>query len=124
MWSQTWQLKIAVEKCHVLRIGYKNSHRNLAIGDGVLSEKETVRDLGVTISKSLKPSSHSSEIAKKALNRGNLILRALRTSHVETLILAYKVFVKPLLEYCTPVFSPQYVDDANVIERVQRNCVR
>ena len=51
-------------------------------------------------------------------------MRALRTSHVETLKLAYKVFVRPLLEYCTPVFSPQYVDDANVIERVQRNYVR
>ena len=124
VWSQTWQLKIAVEKCHVLRIGYKNPNRMLAIGDIVLSEKETVRDLGVIVSKSLKPSSHCSVIAKKALNRGNLILRALRTSHVETLMLAYKVFVRPLLEYCTPVFSPQYVDDANVIERVQRNYIR
>ena len=124
VWSQTWQLKIAVEKCHVLRIGYKNPNRMLSIGDFVLSEKETVRDLGVIVSKSLKPSSHCSVIAKKALNRGNLILRALRTSHVETLMLAYKVFVRPLLEYCTPVFSPQYVDDSNVIERVQRNYIR
>jgi hypothetical protein len=31
---------------------------------------------------------------------------------------------KSLLEYRTALFSPKYVDDANVIERVQRNYIR
>ena len=83
-----------------------------------------MRDLGITISNSLKYSSHCSEVAKKASIRANLILRALRTSHTETLILAFKVFVRPLLEYCTTVFSPLFVKDANVIERVQRQYIR
>ena len=63
-------------------------------------------------------------LPKKASNRANQILRALRTSHIQTLMLAFKVFVRPVLEYCTTVFSPLFVKDANVIERVQRQFIR
>ena len=46
LWSKTWQLNIAVDKCHVLRIGFKNPNCTLSIGQYLLSNKDNVLDLG------------------------------------------------------------------------------
>ena len=33
---------------------------------------------------------------------------------------AYTTYVRPLLEYCTPIWSPTYVTDIVTIEKVQK----
>jgi ribonuclease P/MRP protein subunit RPP40 len=124
VWASTWQMKLAAEKCHVLRIGYKNPLRVLSVGDVALASVENVNDLGIKMSNTLKYSTHCAERSRKASQRANLIFRSFRTSHVDTLMLAFKVFVRSLLEYCTSVYSPGLVANANVIEQVQRNFTR
>ena len=37
------------------------------------------------------------------------------------MIFAFKVYILPLLEYCSPVWSPYKLDDIDRIERVQRS---
>ena len=36
------------------------------------------------------------------------------------LVRAYKVYVRPILEYCSPVWSPYLLHEVDEIERVQR----
>ena len=40
------------------------------------------------------------------------------------MVRAYKVYVRPILEYCSPVWSPYLLHEVDEIERVQRYFTR
>ena len=78
-----------------------------------------IRDLGFIIDPHLKFSSHCKHIADKALRVSHMMLRALQTTNPATLLSAYQIYVIPVLESATTVFSPYQISDIQVIERVQ-----
>jgi len=80
----------------------------------------TVRDLGVIIDCELKFSEHISCIVRQAMLRSRLILRCFLSRNRDLLLKAFIAYVRPLLEYCSPVWSPniQYLIDK--IESVQK----
>jgi len=49
-----------------------------------------------------------------------MILRAFQTRNFESLICVFKAFVRPLLEYAIPIWSPHLIKSKNVLEYVQR----
>ena len=55
-----------------------------------------------------------------AFSRSVGILSSFVSHHPHELIIAYKSFVRPLLEYGSQVFSPYLQRDIDIIERVQR----
>ena len=83
-----------------------------------------VSDLGVTICSDLKFSLHCNKIAIKAARRASLILRCFVSNDIKLLVKAFIVYVRPLLEYCTPVWCPYLQKDVDIIESVQRNFTR
>ena len=130
--------------CHLFVIGQKNGNllslitnvntfvlENLKIpfpqytlGDSILLRVNRVTDLGVVFASDLKPSVQCSHIAAKAFGRLSLLMKDFLTSDVSILILAYKIYVRPILEYNSPVWNPWLISDIKCVERVQRYFTR
>jgi hypothetical protein len=120
-WSDMWQLKFSVSKCKHLRIS-QNSHASYCytlLGNELESVPECV-DLGVTVDDRLRFHSHIRSIATKAHQRANMILRCFLTRDINCLIKAFTVYVRPIIEYCSSVWSPTYKKDIELLEKVQR----
>ena len=121
-WAIKWQMDIAFDKCHTITYGNRR-HTDLVsynIGGHLLPHVDVIRDLGVNMDNSLNFSSHCRIICSKANARANLILRCFRTKYVDVLLKAFKVYVRPLVEYASPIWSPRLTCDINMLERVQR----
>ena len=56
----------------------------------------------------------------KAHQRANAILRCFVLRNITLLLRAYLVYVRPLLEYNSTIWSPHYKYDTDAVERVQR----
>ena len=125
IWSNDWQLKLAIEKCFIMcLLKGLNPMREYFINDIKLECVDNFKDLGVIISDDLSFSKHCSVIANKGLKVCGLIFRALTTKNVKLLIKAYKTYVRPILETSSVVWSPHYLKDIACIERVQRKFTR
>jgi len=119
-WASTWQLTISVGKCAVLHLGKNNSLHSYSINAVVLPSVTEIRDLGVMMDSKLSFSAHYSLIVCKAHQRACLILRCFKSRDPVILFRAFTVYVRPLLEYCSPVWSPGYKTDIFRIESVQK----
>ena len=82
---------------------------------------ENVKDLGITFSNNLKFSKHSKELAHKALRVGSNLFRALKVQNRKSLVTMFKSYVRPLVEYGTPIWNPYLLKDIDLIEKVQRS---
>jgi len=78
------------------------------------------RDLGVVVLNDLKPAAHIGQMVAKAHQRANTILRSFASRDVALLVRAFIVYVRPIVEYNSVIWSPQTVHDIEEIERVQR----
>ena len=119
-WANDWQLKISSTKCCVLDIGRKTDAVNCYIDGQLLPSVDQVNDLGITLDSKLRFSIHINKIVKKSITRANLILKCFYSRDTSTLIKAFKVYVRPIIEYCSPAWSPHLVKDIILLESVQR----
>jgi len=69
---------------------------------------KTTKDLGVTIEDNLKFSSYINNIITRASARANLIHKCFVSIEVSLLCGAFTVYVRPLLEYASCVWSPHH----------------
>ena len=72
-------------------------------------------DIGIIIDNKLNFNSHVSAIAHKAHVRASLILRTFVCRDIDILTKAFTTYVRPILEYCTPVLSPHTACNINKI---------
>jgi len=79
-----------------------------------------VKDLGVLIDSSLKFNSHIESIVAKAHLRASLIHKCFVSKHPALLTRAFKVYVRPIVEYASCVWSPHYGYAIDKVESVQR----
>jgi hypothetical protein len=119
VWINKWQLKLSIEKCAVLHLGCNNPKNSYYIGNNVINACETYRDLGIIVDDKLNFHYHCNSIIDKAYQRMNLIFRTFKTKHPDILKWAYCVYVRPLLEYGSSVWSPYLKGDIDNIEKVQ-----
>ena len=81
----------------------------LAVFDAVMQHMNRfVADLGIIIDSSLKFNSHIDSIVAKAHLRASLMRRCFVSKHPAILTRAFKVYVRPLVEYASCVWSPYY----------------
>jgi hypothetical protein len=119
-WSNLWQLSIAYNKCSILSIGKIIADRDFSIDDEIIPLCSDVIDLGITLDQNLSFSLHINSVVKSAHARANLILRCFASRDVDCLSRAFVTYVRPLLEYCSPIWSPSSITAINQIEAVQR----
>ena len=124
-WATQWQLEVSIEKCFILNIcNIANSAALSAryyINEHELPVVEFCRDLGVTMSNDLSPRLHINAVVLKAQQRANVILRSFVSRDVALLLQAFIVYVRPLLEYNSVVWTPVLKCDIECVERVQRS---
>jgi len=87
---------------------------------GILIE----RDLGVLISDDLKVAGNCQAAYSKANRAMGMIKRSIAFKCREILLPLYKSLVRPLVEYCTPAWSPHYHKDKQLIEKIQHRFTR
>ena len=107
-WSSLWQLRISHSKCNILTIGPHQQPTNFVTDNIHIAHADHVCDLGVTIDSQLKFRKHINNIVSKANQRKSLILRSFLSRNPANLIRAFKVYIRPLLEYASTTWSPSY----------------
>ena len=111
MWSETWQLNIAFQKCSVISFGHNSASNSYSLGGVLLNTVFDICDLGVHITSDYKPSLHCASIAEKAFQRCSLLLKGLQTLNISMLCQVFISYVRPILEYNTPVWNPWLIQD-------------
>ena len=120
-WCIMWQLTVNVSKCHVLHLGYNNPGHIYCYDQNEIPAATSVCDLGVDIDSSLKYDRHISRIVSKSYSRIGILFRGFATRNVEILKKAFTVYIRPVLEYASNIWSPCYAKYINSIENVQRH---
>ena len=105
-WAVDWNLALSVEKCCYFQIGYKDHVFSYMLDSNIFSPCDSIFDLGVTIQSSLKAILHCSKIVSKVSACSNLILKAFLSRDPHILARSFITYVRPILEYCFPVWSP------------------
>ena len=119
-WADEWQLSVSVNKCCVLCIGRVDAVEQFHIKDVPLPIVTSCRDLGITVSSNLSFSEHIKNIVAKAHQRANMIHRCFVSRNVNLLVRAFTVYVRPLLEHNSVLWSPVLKQDITALEQVQR----
>ena len=120
-WSSLWQLRISYTKCSILIVGPHKLPSSFCLDKHRLTIVDHVCDLGITIDSQLKFRIHISNIISRANQRKSLILRSFLSRCPVNLVRAFKIYIRPLLEYASTSWSPSYITDILAIESVQRD---
>ena len=120
-WSDNWQLQISTSKCTNRNLGRSRPDVcTFTLGDDTLSAETSVKDLGVTIDCNLKYTEHINNIVAQARRRSALVFKCFQTRDVSVLSRAFQVYIRPLLEYASNVWSPVQIGLIDKLESVQR----
>ena len=121
-WAQVWQLNLATKKCQHLHVSLSRSMdlHQFVLQNNALPTCLSCRDLGIVIDSRLTFSLHINSIVARGHLRASQILRCFISRDPFILIKAFITYVRPLLEYCSSVWSPCAVGNINKIESVQR----
>ena len=144
-WCGVWQLRLSVDKCHTLVLGregsglapassppedtnkYKPPPANLVpliLMGHPLRFVGSARDLGVEVDSTLSFRNHCRAISKSSKRAAFQTLRCFQAGRVEPLLRAYKLYIRPKIEYASVVYSPVNVSDSKIVESVQRYYTR
>ena len=107
-WEHDWSTEFHPDQCKCLRITNERKIINVSyfIHGVQLENVDQAKYLGLTITKNLSWKKHISNIISKATNVRLYLQRNLLYFDKEFKLLCYKVFVRPILEYACPVWSP------------------
>ena len=123
-WSLKWGMSFNIPKCKIMHLGLHNPRNVYTMGGEVLQTVEEEKDIGITITKNLKPTKHCQKVAGMA----NSVLTQLvknfhyRDRHVFKQL--YTQYVRPHVEFASPAWSPWPKADISLIEGVQIRAVK
>jgi hypothetical protein len=120
-WSTDNKMKFTVKKTIHLNIGKSKNNFSYKLNGEYISTSETVRDLGITVDSKLSFEPHINKIVKAANFRQYNLFRILpKKLTPELKILAFKTYVRPILEYTTEVYNPYKISLKKRMEKPQR----
>ena len=128
-WTIDYNMTLNPTKCQVMQVYFgKKSPPNvdISISSQKLAVVEKVKLLGVIIDKDLKWEGQVNSMYSKA-NRKLFMLRKLKEAGLdkEDLLLVYKGYVRPCLEYAAPLWHAGLTQQqANHLEKIQKRVCR
>ncbi len=125
LWSKDWNLPLNESKCAFLTSGTSPpTPCSLFYGGPELQQLHSVKDLGVLLDCSLKPSVHRIAAVKKARAALFLVKRSFVSLKPAVFLPLYCNLVRPHLEYAIQATSPYLKKDIYHTERFQRLATR
>jgi hypothetical protein len=122
-WAEEWQMCFNTGKCSIMHFGHNNPRYSYTMDGQILKVSDTEKDVGVTITSSLKPSNHVNKAASKANQVLGLMSRSVHFRDRITWISLYKTYVRPHMEYAVQTWSPWAQKDIQTLEKVQERAV-
>jgi ribonucleases P/MRP protein subunit RPP40 len=127
-WSRLWLVRLNDHKCHVMHLGKNNNHHDYWMetsgGRTKLNVTNSEKDLGVIVSDDLKWEAQCSRVASKGNRMLGILRRSFASRDTDLWKKLYITYVRPLLEFAVPVWSPYLEGDIATIEKVQRRATR
>jgi hypothetical protein len=123
-WCDCWLMQLNFSKCNVMYLGNHNPHAVYSLNEHLLVGVSTIRDLGITVSDSGRPSQHCSNVAATARRLTGLMLRTFRSRKRSVIVPILTSIIRPVVEYATPVWNPCLQKDIAELESVQRKVTK
>jgi len=122
-WACMKRMKFNKAKCKVLQVGQGNPKHKYRLGREWLDSSSQEKDLGV-VDEKLNMSRQCALAAQKVNHILGCIKRSVTSRWREVLLPLYSGLVRPHLEYCVQLWSPQHKKDMDVLEWVQRRATK
>jgi hypothetical protein len=123
-WSADWQMIFNVDKCSVMHFGFNNPRHSYQMNGNIISASTQMRDLGVIVDETLKPSKQCVAAVKKANRAMGMIRRTIENKSRGIILRLYKQLVRPHLDFCSQAWSPWLRKDVDLLESVQRRMTK
>ena len=117
-------MRINKSKCKVLHQGQGNHHYQYKLGDEMTEHSPIKKDLGVLVNGKLDMRQQCALVAQKASHILGCSKRSMVSCPREVILSLYSVLVRPHLEYCVQMWSPQYRTDVDLLKHVQRRATK
>jgi len=117
-------MKLSKAKCKVLHMGWGNPKHKYRLGGKCLESSPEEKDLGVLVDEKLNMTSQCALIAQKANRIPGCIKSSTASRSREVILPLCSTLVRPHLESCVQLWSPQNRKGMDLLERVQRRSTK
>ena len=126
-WARKWGMRFQPVKCNMMQLTrkrIKKIHASYTLEGTNFENVESIKYLGVTITSDLRWNTHVSNVCTKANRTLGFLRRNLHSCPQEVKEAAYKVLVRPVLDYGSSVWDPPGVVLEEELESVQKRAAR
>jgi hypothetical protein len=100
-------------------VGNKKFEFNYLLNNVYIAKVDCFRDIGVYVSSNFKSSEHCMKVCQQAYRSMYSLLNCFVSRDKYLMLLLYKTYIRPILEYCTVDWNPYLRKDILSIEKVQ-----
>ena len=111
-------------KWKALHLGHGNPHYQYRLGDEGMEHSPTENSLGILVDGKLDIRQQCALTAQKVNCILSCIKRSVASRAGEVILPLGSVLVRPHLEYCVQMWSPQYRRDMDLLEHIQRRATK